>query len=112
MVSYTSVVLAFLLLVGPVMVLQGLAPEAMTPWTAATLLSAGLFLIWMSIQMHDAFTQFRFQESLKETENIAFLREERPAAPANAVQVAVRKAEKVTESRPRPAAIAQGSPIS
>lgn len=107
--SYASVVLSFLMLVGPLMVLNAFAPDAVTPWAAASFLGAGLFVIWMGVQTHEAFTRYRSHTLSEEMQNVSFMGERRPAEPADAVHTT--QPEKVAERRPRTAAGALRSPI-
>ena len=108
--SYASVVLSFLMLVGPLMVLNALAPDLVTPSVSATFLSAGLFVIWLCVQAHDAFTKYRSLTLSEEMQNVSFISKHRSAEPADAVHTV--QPEKVAERRPRPAAVALRSPIS
>lgn len=112
MVSYASLVIAFLLFAGPVIVINAIAPGTVDPWNAAALLTAGLFIIWLSIHAHSAFTQYRFAESFKQTDNISFLTEYAVAEATEPYPVTtLRQPEKEATPRPRAATAAHGSAI-
>lgn len=108
--SYASLVLSFLLLVGPLMVLNAVAPDLVTPSVSVTFLSAGLFVVWLCVQAHEAFTRYRNYTLSEEMQNVSFIGKHRPTEDADAVQAA--QPEQVAERRPRAAAGALRSPVS
>lgn len=70
--SYASLVIYFMLLAGPMLMLNAIAPGTVGPWPAALVMASGLFLIWLSTLTHSAFTVLRFAESEEELDNVRF----------------------------------------
>ena len=113
MVSYASVVVSFLLLAGPMIVLNGVAPETVGPWNAAMLIVTGLFLFWLAAQMHEVFVRLRYVESIEETDNIVFLPEYAIAEATKPYQtLELRKPDEPAARSSRATTAAHGSPVS